>query len=220
MMILTYRTPSWHSQPTVKNCSKLVCILISLALGLSVPPAYGVELLCDEVMVAPSGSDFSSMSRATCHAGMARTIGPEMLCQSKGDIEINTQCFEEYANLCSVPPESASNFQTWFDSDAQTSHNYGVCIPNEPVTACNGGLLTSYQSGLISCHFDTPPQLDIGRQAGEGRQCPNGNPIFPEAANKYQEEVDYTGTGTFPLAYQRSYNSLLSGWTFSYQRRI
>lgn len=59
--------------------------------------------------------------------------------------------------------------------------------------------------------------------------CPgNGsNPIHGGTANKYQRELDYTGTGSTPLRFVRHYNHLSTEtgplgalWRHDYQRRI
>jgi RHS repeat-associated protein len=55
-----------------------------------------------------------------------------------------------------------------------------------------------------------------------------GNPIFPGTGNKRQEETDYIGSGTLPLAFRRIYNSapqfgqsqLGQSWKFSYAQSI
>ena len=64
-----------------------------------------------------------------------------------------------------------------------------------------------------------------GKMAGSS--CPScGNPINPADGNKYQEEVDYSGQGGFPLRVVRYYNSYPRGilprhyWRHSYERSI
>jgi RHS repeat-associated protein len=61
--------------------------------------------------------------------------------------------------------------------------------------------------------------------------CANGsNPIHSASGNKHQTETDYVGTGSFPLRFERTYNSnravekaaapLGSGWTHNYRSHI
>lgn len=46
-----------------------------------------------------------------------------------------------------------------------------------------------------------------------GPSCPRcGDPINPAIGNKYQTEVDYAGTGPFPLTFTRTYNSNALAW--------
>jgi YD repeat-containing protein len=43
-----------------------------------------------------------------------------------------------------------------------------------------------------------------------GKNCPTcGNPVSPASGNKYEEEVDYLGGGSFPLRFTRYYNSIM-----------
>ncbi len=64
--------------------------------------------------------------------------------------------------------------------------------------------------------------------ANLGNVCPlAGNPINPGTGNKYQAEADYSGSGAYPLAFTRTYNSgtgarttLGPGWQHSYERFI
>ena len=58
------------------------------------------------------------------------------------------------------------------------------------------------------------------------RSC-MGNPIEPALANKFQDETDYRGSGEFPLAFVRTYNSvsvpqsrLGLQWRHSYDRAV
>ena len=61
------------------------------------------------------------------------------------------------------------------------------------------------------------------------KQCPTNpsNPINSYSGNKYQREVDYTGTGPFPLTFVRHYNSRLTdthivgiNWSHTYSSHI
>jgi len=44
---------------------------------------------------------------------------------------------------------------------------------------------------------------------GNGGPCPPcGNPVGPANGNKFERELDYTGSGPFPLRWERTYNSI------------
>lgn len=50
-----------------------------------------------------------------------------------------------------------------------------------------------------------------------------GNPISTNSGRKVEREVDYFGSGSFPLAFSRYYSSSpsnLTGWSFSYSRHL
>jgi RHS repeat-associated protein len=51
------------------------------------------------------------------------------------------------------------------------------------------------------------PVIDPGKARGNPKTCV-GNPCDPLSGNKFETETDYTGTGPFPLVFQRHYNSL------------
>ena len=54
----------------------------------------------------------------------------------------------------------------------------------------------------------------------EEEDCPKGhggNPIFLTNGNKYQQALDYTGPGSFPLKLERFYNSASGYWRHSYE---
>ena len=67
--------------------------------------------------------------------------------------------------------------------------------------------------------FDTPGSPNVNPTEGidalteenQGNSpCSDGNPIDISTQNKYQEEVDYIGSGRLPLSMVRSYNSVTS----------
>ncbi|MEM9323006.1 MAG: DUF6531 domain-containing protein, partial [Pseudomonadota bacterium] len=49
---------------------------------------------------------------------------------------------------------------------------------------------------------------NLGKPCKKKGQCTAGNPINLSNGNKYQSETDYVGFGSFPLAFERRYNSL------------
>ena len=78
------------------------------------------------------------------------------------------------------------------------------------------------------CTSVTNPPPPIPENLGQPDFCPAGNPINQRTGNKLQSETDYQGTGDFPLAFKRYYNSELSvlssamgaNWRHSYDRLI
>ena len=75
---------------------------------------------------------------------------------------------------------------------------------------------------VTSCIRFLPPQITIDLTKKDSDFC-QGNPIMPGTGNKLQVETDYVGSGSFPIVYTRTYNSLAtlgSGWRDSYARSI
>jgi YD repeat-containing protein len=74
---------------------------------------------------------------------------------------------------------------------------------------------------------DLIQQADEEKDDGCSIDCATGNPINYGTGNKFQIEVDYEGTGSFPLRFQRSYNSrvpvttfLGNNWRHNYDSRL
>jgi len=71
----------------------------------------------------------------------------------------------------------------------------------------------------------------LAKSVGQGRQC-RGNPCDPGSGNKYERELDYRGSGPFPLEFERAYNSTVlesyrpnppalgPQWLHSYDRAV
>jgi len=62
------------------------------------------------------------------------------------------------------------------------------------------------------CYTSVDPQksdADTNASQNQPGQC-SGNPIDNTTGNKYEDEVDYAGTGPFPLVLLRHYNSKIS----------
>ncbi|UAW96913.1 hypothetical protein KEM63_08640 [Halopseudomonas nanhaiensis] len=83
--------------------------------------------------------------------------------------------------------------------------------------------------GGMACSVDTGNDQNASPAGGSPPTYTLvGNPINIATGNKYQQEVDYQGSGEFPLAFIRAYNShatdeagsLGSGWQHNYERRI
>lgn len=47
-----------------------------------------------------------------------------------------------------------------------------------------------------------------------------GNPINISIGNKFQHEVDITGTGAYPLTFERFYNSTTGSWRHNYSEKL
>ncbi|MBI3041815.1 MAG: RHS repeat protein [Betaproteobacteria bacterium] len=74
-----------------------------------------------------------------------------------------------------------------------------------------------------------PGNAPITRNIGFCPTCGVGNPIYPGSANKLQREVDYVGSGAFPLKFERVHNTgtrdvtaprLGVNWWHTYHRRL
>ncbi|MBE1161801.1 DUF6531 domain-containing protein [Dyella acidiphila] len=86
----------------------------------------------------------------------------------------------------------------------------------------------SYTAIIAPNTFTAAPAIDrnLGNKGCQACGAPMaGNPINFSIGNKYQEEDDYTGSGTFPLQFARYYNSDGNGdgtigarWNHSYSR--
>ena len=64
-------------------------------------------------------------------------------------------------------------------------------------------------SGTGYCYLDiTQGSFDRAKNLGEPEAC-CGNPINLATGNKFQKEVDYEGSGAFPLRFVRYYNSTM-----------
>jgi YD repeat-containing protein len=82
-------------------------------------------------------------------------------------------------------------------------------------TPCDPGDVNNPATGQCT---DSPPlRADAPKNTGKP-ECPAGNPCNPATGNKYQVEVDYRGSGAFPLHLQRYYNSQLMRFTNVGQR--
>lgn len=74
----------------------------------------------------------------------------------------------------------------------------------------------------------SPPPYSPPMNGGPPDLCPcEANPVNPSTGSKFQIEVDYTGSGPFPLKFVRVYNSQATwdvsagigpGWTHTYHR--
>jgi YD repeat-containing protein len=72
------------------------------------------------------------------------------------------------------------------------------------------------------------PDVDLSKNKGapdDNLSCDapsraQGNPLDISLGNKYQEEADYVGRGSFPLRFSRIYNSLDGYWRHNYSSRL
>jgi RHS repeat-associated protein len=103
--------------------------------------------------------------------------------------------------------------------------------------ACNAGFTQSGSDADTTCVAEAPPKSAGGCPSGgqgaggdPNKPCPEptGNPINPLTGNKYQVETDYAGAGTYPLRFERYYNSntgfgsgrLGARWRHTFDRSI
>lgn len=104
------------------------------------------------------------------------------------------------ANACAMQGVVKSSNNTWVILDMWEGTNPGIMELGYIRFACDDG--ARYGPGTIRiCGYFIDPKT-------AGDSCPNcGNPINPLTGNKYQIETDYVGAGTYPLRFQRYYNS-------------
>jgi len=118
---------------------------------------------------------------------------------------------------------------------SQERRNGGTTFPTISVRQVPGGCPkgTSLNSVTGKCRvdkvLDCPPKTCATNHPIPAAQ---GNPIHLGTGNKYQVEVDYAGSGPFPLRFERTYHSAAAwqlgetpggfarGWTHNYLRRI
>lgn len=88
----------------------------------------------------------------------------------------------------------------------------------------------STPDGMVCSLTEHAPSRNLGKpKCCDGKN--EGNPVNPAIGNKFQEEIDYVGSGAFPLKLVRYYNSLSGGegsqasrlgrhWTHTYSRSL
>lgn len=110
--------------------------------------------------------------------------------------------------------------------------------------SCNAGFTLIYEAGppAIGPYCARPWGVEAEERSYgncEGGALVKGNPCNVTSRNKYHEEVDYKGSGDFPIVFKRAYNSLRAkrygyaggstferfepvgiGWTASYFQRL
>jgi YD repeat-containing protein len=72
------------------------------------------------------------------------------------------------------------------------------------------------------------PDVDLSKNKGDpgdnlscdAPSSSQGNPVDVSIGNKYQEEADFIGGGSFPLRFERIYNSLDGYWRHNYSTRL
>ena len=97
------------------------------------------------------------------------------------------------------------------------------CHTNPPQHAFSACWVFDTANGCVFPSNKPTPGQNTGKP--DPGMCPLGNPINPATGNKFQEEVDWRGTGPFPLEFVRYYNSEPTvgdgtKWTYSYNRNI
>ena len=71
--------------------------------------------------------------------------------------------------------------------------------------SCQSGYVLNTSTNACTLPSNTPdPNKNIGLPKNG---CCQGNPVNAGSGNKYQAEIDYSGTGPFPLRMERYYNS-------------
>jgi YD repeat-containing protein len=162
----------------------------------------------------------------TCQAALDASLDRARLFNGDPLVVLQPTC--ESATLTSpTPPTYDAAYRRTFDFP--TTPNRGVGLAPECV---DSGLSFDTARGWIC----TPSEAM--RNIGKCRdRCPVGNPIDPGYGNKFQTEIDYVGSGPFPLRLERVHNStrghalynsagfadllgVPSNWTHNYERRL
>lgn len=132
---------------------------------------------------------------------------------------------------------------TGYESDCSQSWQYNPGIRESRYVTCPEGMTVIYDTGVTpSAPFCLSTQATFRPSKARGNACPKdsgiekGNPCDVTNGNKHQTETDYRGSGTNPLTFVRTYNSLAAtehynrqpdpleaigiGWTATYFQRI
>ncbi|MGH8583458.1 MAG: DUF6531 domain-containing protein, partial [Gammaproteobacteria bacterium] len=112
-------------------------------------------------------------------------------------------------------------YQNGSSSPANSSRFAAECPGNttSPVAALSSPT-------FVACRYFTGTVLS--KNAGTPPSCGGvGNPVNPGTGNKWQHEVDYVGSGAYPLRFWRDYNSALQSksslgmsWRSIFDRRL
>ena len=105
----------------------------------------------------------------------------------------------------------------------------GVAVTLRPglnFLAVSGNAGSCSASDSMTVLYD--PLMDLAGNKGDpddGLSCAEpskkqSNPINVAIGNKYQQETDFRGAGTFPLLFSRQYNSLDGYWRHNYSTRL
>lgn len=122
---------------------------------------------------------------------------------------------------CGITPGlSALTFQHYQQTGPWPYHtecHNGVLLPAG--VACPSGTVENLVTGKCDRPVENPFKSGGGALAGS---CPVmvGNPVNVGAANKLISDIDYQGTGVFPLSWLRSYNSIDGVWRFGYAQEV
>jgi YD repeat-containing protein len=119
----------------------------------------------------------------------------------------------------------------WMTSTIPINPNTGDgCNAVQMTARCPDGSL-AVQDAVKGLHCPRNT-WEAMKNRGTCRECV-GNPITPGVGNKLQQELDYVGSGPYPLRFERVYNSfnvgtsawsnqggLPANWTHNYNRRL
>lgn len=118
------------------------------------------------------------------------------------------------AARCGFDAPSQLSYQA-FSPKSCPANSSPVGVTNS--CACNAGFTQSGIDTDTTCVAEAPAKsASTCPSAGQGARsdpnkpdnpCPAGNPINPLTGNKFQIETDYAGAGTYPLRFERYYNS-------------
>jgi len=110
-------------------------------------------------------------------------------------------------NLSALPEVIAAGWHAL--SEARAINNAGQIAGVGQINGRLRAFLLSPSGGPSPKTAGSCPSAgqSTGDDPNKPEPCPLGNPINPFTGNKYQIETDYVGAGTYPLRFERYYNS-------------
>ncbi len=117
-----------------------------------------------------------------------------------------------------------------FKDDFPTTPNRDTLIHSYCEHTGPAHILLPYSPALgFYCPRQTPAHTKNVGFCEKTGMCGEGNPVLPGVGVKYQRELDYSGSGPFPLRFERFHNSTLrnsnpaglgAGWWHTYHRKL
>lgn len=166
-------------------------------------------------------SDTMATAMATCQATKSLYAGPHYCAPGMGMMEGRPQLYA-FLHPAGNP---RGHIAAWsFGCPSGESWNQALrrCMQPEIPPVCPLGGLVDPDTGQCGA-----PKCDDNCPVAGGN---GSNPIDSATGNKRQVELDYVGSGVFPLRFERTYNSHRTieadplpigvGWSHSYQSRL
>jgi hypothetical protein len=199
--------PTWNSEAAPLQCGQTVLFIRLYGLGRCQPALEGAHAQVEQYFAScPSRTD-----TVVRDCGPSYTVVDNFVCVP-GAVYARGSWHPAHEPVNTVSGAGC------FDTGA------GAECPDRSVP------LTDPAKGVY-CPRST---FEAMKNLGDCPGCKVGNPISPGIGNKVQREVDYVGSGPFPLRFERVFNSYTpsvyaprtdrSGlsvfWTHNYHRRL